>query len=63
MPQDVALTDVKVNGNEVSFTYPVSFGGNTNTVTVKAVLGKDIMQGTMSIGEMRTFNLNAKKVD
>jgi outer membrane receptor protein involved in Fe transport len=62
MPQDVALSDVKVNGNEVSFSYPVNFGGNSNTVKVTALVGKETMQGTMSIGDMRTFNLNAKKV-
>ena len=63
MPEEVALTDVKIEGNEVSFSYPVTFGGNITSVKVKAILVKDAMQGTMTMGEMRSFNLNAKKAE
>lgn len=61
-PEDIPLQDVTVNGNEVTFSYPVSFGGNTMTVKVRATVSSDAMEGTMSMGEMRTFNLTAKKI-
>ena len=60
-PEEVALENVSVNGNEVMFTYPATFGGNTMTVSVRAQISNDVMQGTMSMGETRTFNLSAKK--
>jgi hypothetical protein len=61
MPQETQLTNVVVNKNEVSFSYPVSFNGNTTNVDVKYVVSKDTIQGTMSIGGFRTFNLTGKK--
>jgi len=60
-PDEVTLEDVSVKGNEVMFTYPVTFGGNTMKVSVRAHISKDAMQGTMSMGETRTFNLSAKR--
>lgn len=61
-PEDIPLQDVTVTGNEVAFSYPVTFGGNTMTVKVRANVSKEVMQGTMSMGESRTFNLSAKKM-
>jgi outer membrane receptor protein involved in Fe transport len=61
MPQETPLTNIQVKGNEVSFSYPVSFNGNTNNVEVKYIVTKDTIQGTMSIGGFRTFNLTGRK--
>lgn len=57
----IPLKDVQVDGNNIRFTYPVSFGGNTATVTVEARIGRDDMTGTMRFGEMRTFHLTGKR--
>lgn len=58
---EVALNDVTVKGNEVTFSYPVSFGPNTVTVQVQATVLKDTLQGIMRMGEMRSFNLQGKR--
>ncbi len=60
-PQDVALENVVVNGNEISFSFPTSFGGNTMVITVNAVISEAAMTGTMRVGEMRSFNLTGKR--
>lgn len=62
LPQETPLENVEVNGNEVSFTYPVSFNGNTVNVKVKGVITeKDKMEGAMIFGEGRTINISARK--
>ena len=58
---DTPLKDVKVTGNDVSFSYVASFGGNNILVSVKAVITNDEMNGVMTFGEMRTVNLSAKR--
>ena len=60
---DTELKDVKVNGNEVSFSYVASFGGNNVPVSVKAVIAENAMNGVMTFGEMRTVNLSAKRAE
>lgn len=60
--EETALQDIAINGNEITFSYPVAFGGNSMTVKVRATITSDVMHGTMSMGETRTFNLSAKKV-
>jgi hypothetical protein len=61
MREETVLTNVVVNGNEVSFSYPVSFGGNTSTVEVKTSINNNDMNGTLSIAQFRTFNLAGKR--
>lgn len=63
MPQETAFTSVAVKGNDITLTYSVTFGGNTVPVTIKTMINDKAMQGTMAMGEFRTFNLNAKKAD
>ena len=55
------LKSVTMNGNEITFGYETSFGGNTNTVTVKATITGDAMSGMMSVGQFGSFPINAKK--
>lgn len=55
------LKSVTINGNEISFGYETSFGGNTSVVTVKATIAGDIMSGTMSVGQFGSFPINAKR--
>jgi hypothetical protein len=63
MQTETAFTSVTVKGNDVVLTYAVTFGGNTVPVTIKAMINDKAMQGTMAMGEFRTFNLNAKKAE
>jgi hypothetical protein len=63
MPQETKLTNVTVNKNEVSFSYPVSFGGNTNNVDVKYTVSNNTIQGTMNIGGFRSFNLTGTRAE
>ena len=60
-PVETPLQDVKVSGNEVSFSYPTSFGANNFSVVVNARITSDEMVGTMSMGESRRFNLTARR--
>lgn len=59
--RDNELKDVAVNGNELTFSYDVSMGGNTMTISVKAIITDDSFTGNMSIGQFGTFPINAKK--
>ncbi|HEY9489644.1 MAG TPA: outer membrane beta-barrel protein, partial [Chryseosolibacter sp.] len=61
--EEVVLNDVKVEKNEVTFSYDATFAGNTTTVKVETVIASDQMSGTMSMGEARTFNLSAKRTE
>ena len=60
-PEPVALENVKVLGNNISFSYPANLGGNSMTVSVNATISKDDMLGTMSFGEMRSVSLKGKR--
>lgn len=61
MPKETALTSVSVKGNEITFSYDVSFGGNTATIQVKAIITGDEMSGNMSVGQFGTFPIKAKR--
>lgn len=61
MGEEVSLSDVSVKGNQVTFSYPVTFGGNTITVHVDATISANEMTGIMRMGEQRSFNLSAKR--
>jgi outer membrane receptor protein involved in Fe transport len=61
MQQEIQLNDVRVTGNEIHFSYPVSLNGNTTQVEVSATLRENEMQGVMRMGESRTFNLSGKR--
>jgi outer membrane receptor for ferrienterochelin and colicin len=63
MQQETILSNVDVQRNNVSFSYPVNFGGNTGTVDVKYAISKDDIQGTMNIGQFGSFNLTGKKAN
>jgi outer membrane receptor for ferrienterochelin and colicin len=63
MPNETPFTSVVVKGNDVTLTYSVTFGGNTVPVTIKSMINDKAMQGTMAMGEFRTFNLNGKKAE
>ncbi len=61
MPQEVALTSVAVNGNNIVYTYVMNFGGNEVTITVDANITDDSLEGTMSFGQFRTLPVKATR--
>jgi outer membrane receptor protein involved in Fe transport len=61
MQKETPLKDVKMNGNELSFSYEASFGPNTNTVTVKGVITGDAFAGAMTVGQFGSFPMTAKR--
>lgn len=61
MPKDIPLTTVSVKGDELTFTYDVSFGGNTTSIQVKGIISGDTFNGNMSLGQFGTFPITAKR--
>jgi hypothetical protein len=57
MAQETSLNNITVKGNDVSFSYPVSFGGNTNTVEVMYKVSNNDIHGTLTMAQFGTFNL------
>jgi outer membrane receptor protein involved in Fe transport len=59
--RDMPLTSVSLNGNELTFSYHVSFGGNEMDIQVKAIITGDTLSGNMMVGQFGTFPINAKR--
>ncbi|CAN5142256.1 outer membrane beta-barrel family protein [soil metagenome] len=59
--RETPLTNVKLVGNELSFGYDVSFGGNTATITTKVIIESDSMSGAMTIGQFGSFPIKATR--
>lgn len=55
------LSQVAVNGNEITFSYEAGFGGNTMTISVKAIVTGNEFTGNMTVGQFGTFPINGKK--
>lgn len=60
---EIALENLTVEGNEVSFVYPVMLGERKITVQVQLTIGKDDMHGVLKMGERAAFNLIGKKAE
>jgi len=61
--REVALKTVSVKGNELSFSYENSFGGNTMEVSAKGIITGDQFAGTMAVGQFGTFPMNGKRTE
>jgi hypothetical protein len=61
--KEVALKTVNVKGNELTFSYENSFGGNTIEVTAKGIITGDQFAGSMAIGQFGSFPMNAKRTE
>lgn len=59
--RETPIKDVKVTGNELSFSYEVSFGGNTNNILVKGIITGDQFAGSMTMGQFGSFPMTAKR--
>ncbi len=59
--REAPLSTVTLNGNELTYTYDMSFGPNTTTIQVKSIISGDEMTGTMALGQFGTFPVKAKR--
>ncbi|HYF70123.1 MAG TPA: TonB-dependent receptor [Ohtaekwangia sp.] len=58
---ETKLDTVTMNGNAITFSYTVSFGGNQMVVTVNGIINGAELDGTMSVGEFGSFPIKAKR--
>lgn len=63
MREETALNNIVVNGNNITFSYTLSFNGNAVDVAVNATINNSDMNGTLAFGQFRTFNLTGKKAN
>lgn len=61
MPQETPLKHIVVDGNNVSFSYDVSFGGNQMTVNVQYVVNENQLEGTMAFSADRILNISGSR--
>jgi len=59
--RETPLKNVKVTGNELSFSYEVNFGGNSSDILGKGIITGDQLAGTMTMGQFGTFPMTAKR--
>jgi hypothetical protein len=58
---EVTLADVKVKGDDVSFTETVNIQGNPLTITYAGKIAGDEMKLTRQVGDFGTENIVAKR--
>ncbi|MCI0750721.1 MAG: outer membrane beta-barrel family protein, partial [Flammeovirgaceae bacterium] len=61
MTEEAPLTSITVNGNEVTYSYSVNFGGNMVAITSTILISKDEMSGTMSVGQFGSFPIKGTR--
>ncbi len=60
-PNENQLSDIKLVGNELSYSYEVSFGGNSMKIQISGTINNDEFNGNMTVGQFGTFPINAKR--
>lgn len=64
MSTETTLEELVVQDNHITFSYPVTFGGNSRTIKVDATLtDKDTLTGTLSFGPSRNVPLTARRAE
>jgi hypothetical protein len=58
---EVALRDVKVNGDDVGFVEPLNFDGNELLITYSGKLAGDAMKLTRQVGDFATEHIEVKR--
>lgn len=61
MNRTMPLENLKLNGNELSFEYTLSFGGNSVSIGVKGTVSGDDFSGNMTLGQFGQFPMTAKR--
>ena len=58
----VTLTDIKLNGDQISFTEPLKFDDQEITITYQGTVQGDAMKLTRQVGDIATEDLVARRV-
>jgi hypothetical protein len=61
LPAPADLTSVTLEGNKLSYTYSLSFGGNSIKVEVEATVEGDSFKGNANIGPRGSFSIEGTK--
>ncbi len=61
LPAPADLTSVTLEGNKLSYSYSLSFGGNSIKVEVEATVEGDSFKGNASIGPRGSFSIEGTK--
>jgi hypothetical protein len=61
MPAPADLTSVTLEGNKLSYSYSLSFGGNSIKIDVEATVEGDSFKGNASIGPRGSFSIEGTK--
>jgi hypothetical protein len=61
LPSPVDMTSVTLEGNKLSYSYSLSFGGNSIKVDVEATVEGDAFKGSASIGARGSFSIEGTK--
>jgi len=61
MPSPVDMTSVTLEGNKLSYSYSLSFGGNSIKVDVEVTVDGDTFKGNASIGPRGSFSIEGTK--
>ncbi len=61
MPAPADLISVTLEGNKLSYTYSLSFGGNTIKVEVEATVEGDSFKGNATVGPRGSFSIEGTK--
>ncbi|MBI3221162.1 MAG: amidohydrolase family protein [Bacteroidetes bacterium] len=61
LPSPVDMTSVTLEGNKLSYSYSLSFGGNSIKVDVEVTVEGDTFKGSASIGARGSFSIEGTK--
>lgn len=61
MPAPVDMTSVTLEGNKLSYSYSLSFGGNSIKIDVEVTVEGDTFKGNASIGPRGSFSIEGTK--
>jgi imidazolonepropionase-like amidohydrolase len=61
LPAPVDMTDVSLDGNKLTYSYSINFGGNPVKVEVDATVDGDSFKGSASVGQRGSFSIEGTK--
>jgi hypothetical protein len=61
LPSPIDMTSVTLEGNKLSYSYSLSFGGNSIKVDVEVTVEGDTFKGNASIGSRGSFSIEGTK--
>jgi hypothetical protein len=61
LPAPVDLKDVSLEGNALTYSYSITFGGNAVKVEVEATVDGDSFKGNASVGQFGSFPIEGTK--